>query len=181
MDNMDNNTDNTDNMDNIFVVVLPSHLFFKTSFWLVLLKKVVLSTADFWHAETPGYHTSLWLLWICRGILSHTNSPWSSGVLDLEVSLLIFIIPQSFLRMLEVRNVYKTGFQGFKLYSLFSIWQLSRQSQGSHIIYILKRMKRLGYPFIIRYYTIRLCKHSPSIIEDENMFAIWLQSNIIFI
>ena len=136
---------------------MPSHLFFKTSFWLVLLKKVVLSTADFWHAETPGYHTSLWLLWICRGILSHTNSPWSSGVLhillfidnvlDLEVSLLIFIIPQSFLRMLEVRNVYNTGFQGFKLYSLFSIWQLSRQSQGSHIIYILKRMKRLGYPF----------------------------------
>ena len=78
---------------------------------------------------------------------SHTNSPWSSGVLDLEVSLLIFIIPQSFLRMLEVRSVYNTGFQWFKLYSLFSIWQLSRPSQGSHIIYILKRMKRLGYPF----------------------------------
>ena len=145
---------------------MPSHLFFKTSFWLVLLKKVVLSSADFWHAETPGYHTSLWLLWICRGILSHTNSPWSSGVLDLEVSLLIFIIPQSFLRMLEVRNVCNTGFQGFKLYSLFSIWQLSRQSQGSHIIYILKRMKRLGYPysyypFIIKYYTLNCANILP--------------------
>ena len=125
--------------------------------------------------------STLQLLWICRGSLSHTNSPWSSrvlhillfidNVLDLEVSLLIFIIPQSFLSMLEVRNVYNTGFQRFKLYSLFSIWRLSRQSQGfPHNIYSEKneetRVSIPYYPFIIKYYTLKLCKYSTSIIED---------------
>ena len=170
---------------------MPSHLFFKTSFWLVLLKKVVLSTADFWHAETPGYHTSLWLLWICRGILSHTNSPWSSrvlhillfidNVLDLEVSLLILIIPQSFLSMLEVRNVYNTGFQRFKLYSLFSIWRLSRQSQGfPHNIYSEKneetRVSIPYYPFIIKYYTLNCA----NILPLSSRIRICLQYNTYF-